>query len=560
MIWVRSLGSRILRDDRGAVAVVTALVLVAVLILTALVLDLAALRTDMRASHTVADITSIAGVIELTASAYAACLAAWHYFLANTGMSAPDPCGPFLSASFVCAPDTPSTTVIGTAGPYVVRMTTPVPDSSPLMMGWISPDIDGAPCERFAVEIFRGRDFLFAPVIDSSSGQTGVSAVARTSIGNVSGELVALVVLDSTGCLALLADGQGKILVMANGETPGYIIVDSSGTEMNDSDSSRNCSGSDAYVTDVQGSNAKIEAQDATSASGFPIPAAIFQYALMPGQGNSIAYDPRDVPDRLYPRPIPKEPITRAPIDQRYNNDPPYINLLRQRIGCPTSASPCASFVPAGFSEFPAEFPGGDCVREPSDPPIALSGNWYINCSPFKVSSGVSIQSGNVVFEGSVHVTSETGSLQIGSPSGPEVYVAFRSGDLLKDAQAKLEMWKTALYIHNGRVDLRGGDKGGTLTWIAPFEGDFEDLALWSESGYQPTNPHVIEGQAGLNLEGVYFMPNALFRFAGQGLQVQTKAQFIAWRVRATGQGTLKMQPDPDRIVLIPILGVRLIR
>ena len=39
-------------------------------------------------------------------------------------------------------------------------------------------------------------------------------------------------------------------------------------------------------------------------------------------------------------------------------------------------------------------------------------------------------------------------------------------------------------------------------------------------------------GQTNLTLEGVFFMPNSDFTFAGQGAQYQTTAQFIAARSR----------------------------
>ena len=115
-------------------------------------------------------------------------------------------------------------------------------------------------------------------------------------------------------------------------------------------------------------------------------------------------------------------------------------------------------------------------------------------------------------------------------------------------------MPRTFVFLANGRVSLGAGS--GPVQWVAPFGGSFEDLALWSES----SSTHSIGGQANLTLDGVFFMPNAQFNFTGQGQQYQVNAQFISLRLDMSGQGILRMQPDPDRVVLIPLFGVRLIR
>jgi len=88
------------------------------------------------------------------------------------------------------------------------------------------------------------------------------------------------------------------------------------------------------------------------------------------------------------------------------------------------------------------------------------------------------------------------------------------------------------------------------------FGGNFDKLALWSES----SAGHSIGGQASLSLDGVFFTPNATMTFTGQGSFDQVRAQFIANKLVMSGQGELIMQPDPSRVVLIPIVGARLIR
>jgi hypothetical protein len=90
----------------------------------------------------------------------------------------------------------------------------------------------------------------------------------------------------------------------------------------------------------------------------------------------------------------------------------------------------------------------------------------------------------------------------------------------------------------------------GSLTWIAPDSGDFDDLALWSDSPLL----HEWAGQANLVMEGVFFSPCAQAEYAGTSGQNQTKAQWIAYRLHARGHGVLAIRPDVDRAV--PFIGV----
>jgi hypothetical protein len=133
--------------------------------------------------------------------------------------------------------------------------------------------------------------------------------------------------------------------------------------------------------------------------------------------------------------------------------------------------------------------------------------------------------------------------------------VYLRDGDLIKGAQSSITLRQTMVYLEDGILDMVGGDGG--LTWTAPLAGDFEDLALWSESPLA----HQIGGQSGNTLTGTFFTPLASpFSLTGQGGQFQTDAQFLTRRLEIKGQGEVKMHPDPDRQTLIPIREVRLIR
>jgi hypothetical protein len=94
------------------------------------------------------------------------------------------------------------------------------------------------------------------------------------------------------------------------------------------------------------------------------------------------------------------------------------------------------------------------------------------------------------------------------------------------------------------------GGGGGILTWIAPDDPShpLDDLALWSDSEVTSA-PHIWAGQAALTMEGVFFVPIVTVEYAGQGSQQQTKAQFIADKLHARGQGELLVAPVFGRSV-----------
>ena len=96
-------------------------------------------------------------------------------------------------------------------------------------------------------------------------------------------------------------------------------------------------------------------------------------------------------------------------------------------------------------------------------------------------------------------------------------------------------------------MEMAGG--AGTLTWVAPDQGDFDDLALWGDSA----TTHLWAGQADLTLEGVFFTPLAQAEYAGTAGQNQIRAQFVAYRLHARGQGLLAVAPGLGRTVEFPL-------
>ncbi len=168
----------------------------------------------------------------------------------------------------------------------------------------------------------------------------------------------------------------------------------------------------------------------------------------------------------------------------------------------------------------------------------------------------VTFEDGDLVFDGGVEVKS-FGELHINPSPSSDHIVYLRSGDLQKGAQSTLTMEQIFVYLESGRVDIGGGAGIDSLQWIAPLDGNFEDLALWAEAPLQ----FEIGGQAGNTLEGTFFTPLAdPFSLTGQGDQVQAAAQFLTRRLELSGQAQVLMTPDPDRSTRLPIRGVLLIR
>ncbi|MDQ1521348.1 MAG: hypothetical protein QOI55_2421 [Actinomycetota bacterium] len=531
--------------------------IVVLLAFAAFAVDLGSLRGDRASNRSAADLAATSAALTLSESGnhdmVGACQAAWGYILQNISATG----GSMNCAAFAATCDsvTPRTTT-ATTGRYTVSITNPVIDLAPDTIGDEAQagnaSLDGTPCERVAVQISETRQYAFAKIIGASTGQTTSRSVGRALSGTTAGEVVALIVLEDTDCEALTVSGQGDLHVKGAGTSPGAIVVDSSATT--------GCTGSKRAI-ELGQNNSRIVAEPGATGS----PGAIRSFALAPGQGNANAYDPSDVATgHLSPPPTPRsKPVTRTPVDWEFNcKAAGYDNVVGTADDC-AAATSTTNFIdrlvaqyggltaPAGFATYT-----GPCATAPSDPVLTISGNVFVNCPTFTVKSAVQFEGGDVVFAGAVNVQGGSLSINYASNDNPATdQIAYiRSGGLSKGAQGELHLPKTFVYLAYGAVDL-GAGSGGVL-WTAPYSGNFDKLALWSESSAL----HSIGGQASLSLDGVFFTPNATMEFKGQGLFTQLRAQFISNKLDMSGQGALTMQPDPSRAVLIPIVGARLIR
>lgn len=268
--------------------------------------------------------------------------------------------------------------------------------------------------------------------------------------------------------------------------------------------------------------------------------------------------------------------LTRAQIDHEYNcwpnyGSPPFgldwaVPALtpaneQNIVGC-TAGGPAHIYElidqvdengsVAGFQNWSADL-SQPCDVPSSNPGISIPGNVRIDCPTFTVRGLVTIN-GNVVFDNDVIVTAGTASnptrLTIQNPAGSPGWAFFRDGVLNKNGSAHLTFSNTAVYMSkDAGVTMSGGD--GSLTWVAPDSGPFDDLALWSDS----PAVHEWAGQANLVMEGVFFSPWALADYAGTAGQNQTDAQWIADKLVARGQGQLVVTPKfefPFKVDAVP--------
>jgi len=579
--------------EDGAVLLFVAAMLVVLLGVAAVALDLATLRMDRSLATTVTDQAVTAGVQELSSGdGRIACETALAYIEANTSGS------PFTGANCNAMPTscnvaTPPATTAATSGSWTASITYPVPNGhalmSPAAVGAIGQTIhpeDGSRCERLGVRLDNTRTYFFAQVVGAASGSIEYHSVGRGQPADTADLVLNLLILERWDCDSLVAEGSGGglggIVTDAVYNTdimeldPGWAAVDSDG-------SGGGCIGDG--VIDVDGSNAYVRAdgppgcptQTGThiGGGGLTVGEGCGEIRVLapgtPGCNQPACTSSGTVNPE--PRALPRR-VTRAPVDHRYNckgsynfgvgweidpcTDPPapYVDNLVAAYGV-------AGTSPGGFTRWTTL--GHPCTVEgPPGTTITVSGNVHVDCADFVVKRNVYLTGGDVIFDGNVTVES-SGTLAINSDvSGPMPFtqastaavVFMRDGEVRKAGQANLILHRTMMYLADTSwLTMQGG--GGTLYWTAPTTGNFEDLALWSEG----TSTHQFAGQALLELEGVFFTPVATALYRGQGNQEQVSAQFIARKLRSTGQGLLIVQPRYDQAVLFPdSLAVQLIR
>jgi len=583
-------------SERGASIIMVGMALFVLFGTAAIAVDIGALWLDRSTDQKITDSAAAAGVLDaVTKDGQAACETALSYVAVNSdeiGSLDVSGCATFPT---VCTSAGHTHTV--SSGRYSITVTYPVLNGDPLMTSGIVgassqalDPTDGVPCDRVGVEMTATRESMFAQLMGFDQGTTSVHTVATASIDDTDPP-INLLVLDRTGCQAIWVQGNGGIIVDAviavdddgnpTGLAPGIIAADSDG--------SAGCTSNG--VIDLDGSNSTLRADGPTCpeqsgthsvgsytagegcgriptyAPGTPgCDPVVNVPACTPGSGG--ANQPAPVPTALARR------LTRAPVDHRYNcrgdytAPPSGTNWATPALTGNQSIPGCGEGTPdhiydliqtvgengpvGGFTAWNGTL-GYSCDLASGDPAITETRDIYIDCPSFTVRNNVRIV-GNVVFGGDVMVTS-SGHLNIDNSLGSPGWVFFRDGLLSKGGSAHLTFNYTTVYMsRTSQVAMAAG--AGTLTWVAPDSDGFDDLALWSDSPLIQS----WAGQAGLTMEGVFFMPFARVDYSGTSGQNQTNAQWIAHSLTARGGGNLVVRPAVDRAVPTGLLVTTLIR
>ena len=527
--------TRLAGDDRGAVVVLVAALMGALIVMVATVLDLSGARRDREADQVAADAMALAAAANLSGSrttAEVACESVWEYLVVNlpTAETAPatSPCDTAFDGACTSANENVArSTTPAEIGAYTVTFTHPVPDGHALVADRAVTTVDGKPCDRFGVRVQQERANLWA----AGSVDLDVDAVGR-HIGGVGNVDAPLILLEPHGCEVLTVSGTADLTV------GGAIAIDS--------DATSGCSGNKVVVFEASGTGV-VSAEE------------IAMWALQ-HSADTVAVSNNA---QVSPDPTPAAgPVGANAVVWRYNCDP--------AAGCPYDGPPHIDELEAAYSSgtpsvlkpWSSSYPCTVTTNTVVDKPAGYDG-WYVNCTPLKINSGVTLTfaggdavlTGNLDASGSGHLRfncpgAPTPADACGDPASGAVLLA-RTGNPL--AGGNLELRETMVHSSAPTMDLSGA---ASITWTAPMDGRFEDLLLWAES----TTQMKITGSSSLSLEGIVYVPNASIELAGTSDAQALGAQLFARTAKVTGNGTFNLQPDEQRMVPVGKGRVLLIR
>jgi Flp pilus assembly protein TadG len=591
------------RDERGAIAVFSALVLAIMLGFAAILVDLGQMRSSARAEQAIADYAALAAGRALSeGDQNTACRDAINYLNQNdkritTAINAATACASITSS---CSNAMATRVATGSGSGTTVKVYNPVPNSviqtsdSTKFPYWIGAGKnDSTQCNRMRVVVTHNDTSLFAGIFGVSKEDTTRSATVVPP--PTDGLPPALWLLDPHGCSTPLKVDGGSQVTVGSDSVKGIITIDSDGTDSK-------CTTSNTTVN-VSGAGTFIKA---IGPPGPNTTSGLINLVALPDGASScsgsVACDPTSVTSgQLLPQPQHGTAASRSSIDWTYNCLDDYTTSLHPSSTFSSPMKPCPNTVakggtsyayvdnlesavgsgkPTGFTEIKDQGNNKPCSTGNFTYPV---GNYYVNCP--KGNNGyvlngrtVTFKGGNIVFSDNVTV-SNNGVLNI------------NTGDLLNDGNpaslnasclapanftstgCALQSSQTASFVYfqgdtstqfstsgGGAVNLKhvfvyGGTgsvafSGAPPVWSAPTEGPFLNLAYWSDMPKTASSSNlssfVITGGSGAALTGVFFTPEALpFKLAGGGNWGQQKASFVSYDLTVTGGGILQMAPDP---------------
>jgi Flp pilus assembly protein TadG len=419
-------------NDRGAVVVIFALILLTLLIVTALVVDLGMARETRRRAQSDADFAALAagwylagnGSSGTISDPQAACKAAVNSIATNVSdwpaaatANMNGQCNGFPSDAAVCSSSTIYSAVSTNGSPYVLAIQWPVPDSEISRAAWNgsvgspAPGLgseDGNLCERMSVSLQRDDPALFASVLGRDGESVTASAVGRGSVDSGNFGVPSLLLLQRNGCGSLQTSGQGAIRLQSINSQPGTAHTDTSAltSGTNACSNNNNATGWGIYATsrpasDGQGPSIIVDGVGT-------VPGRIQSYAANPSNlaaggrpgyyfdpgcdwGTGVPAPPSCLNSGLSVAPTAGRIVSRRPVDDKYGVSIASLHNTWRPVATAGSA-------PAGYAVL------NDCNNVANvvyqDAAHGGSDNLYVNCDSFEATGPVVFRGQNIVFKG----------------------------------------------------------------------------------------------------------------------------------------------------------------
>ena len=599
-------------QEEGAVAIIVAGSMVALLLITAMVLDFGLVRIDRQVNKSSADAATAAGLRGLdrgTGEVYpfAGACQALEFLRANSAALSSLPAwpggvcttgGPAYNVKCRALDPLTHATYTESVGRYRVHIESPAnlstgnfPEESLNSLTADPADPDEGNCDQLSVTISQTRPTGLGGLATSSDLGSRVRSVGRIQIGDEGDGSVALLVLERNNCPAITASGgAAKITVEGNGDVPGLIHTDSLGNGVG-------CGGGTTVISAATGND--ITAKKA--ATGLPpLTGVIAMVALSdtPGAIPANAFNGPVIAEGSAP--TARNPVTRSPIDGRYRQ--PVRDAIAAANAATNNWSTAApvGWDPTGCTPTPAQrastnklwvncpnFMGNETINATE---IMFTGNVkpgsnfsLPNATRVYVGAGIDL-TGTRKFE--MHQGSNTSCPTVQQPSRARLVI--KGGGISKTG-GMLRLCNTSVILMSGNstgclptldgtapsLTPCGGlpgtgtlsSTGGDVDWTAPNArdvpvdqtdwDDLEDLALWTETG----GLHAMSGGGMMTVAGVFMLPNADFRLTGNGDQNLRNSQYIIRTLDVRGNGIMTMKPDPHNSVKVPIInGFEMVR
>jgi hypothetical protein len=434
-------------DDRGAVIVVFAVLMSALLVVVAIVVDLGMDRATSRILKSNTDLSAVTGGFFLSGQGTAspvsnpqyACAAVLSSMKSNLkdfppGATMSPGCTnfPFNAASCVDDVTAKQTLVSQNSAPYVLKIEYPILAAdirdSRLVNGTDLADGTSS-CSRMRITLSRTNPSVFGGLLGVRSVTVTQSTTFRSGIDASGVGVPALLLLERQNCATLQASGQGGVRVKASGAKGGWIHSDTAagGVGSTNGMSTSNC----AVTTTCTGSNTannysvygtglppsagggpSIFAED-NSNGGLGVVSA---YAQMPRVNGSIGCN---YPGGINNPTTGNAIVSRNPVDLRYNFAfSSFGNTIRQMHA--TGYGLTTTTVPNGFTAI------GVGAGNNTDAACSTWDNVEYKATSLYVSCPNGFTSKNVVFRGQHLIF--TGPLQaqggyLAFPNAKDIYV-----------------------------------------------------------------------------------------------------------------------------------------